>query len=71
MVDQEEPSQEETSKSAETTSKTDPGTSKPGGSLSKHSQDLKLGRRESGKFWKSDRDRFRSVIKSRGLKQVK
>ena len=29
-----------------------------------------VGRRLSGRFWKSDRDRFRSVIKSRGLKQV-
>ena len=38
--------------------------------VSKKSDDLKLGRRESGRFWKSDRDRFRSVIKSKGLKQV-
>lgn len=37
--------------------------------LDKKSQDLSLGRRESGRFWKSSRDRFRSTIKSRGLKQ--
>ena len=28
-----------------------------------------LSRRKSGRFWKADRDRFRSVIKSKGLKQ--
>ena len=27
------------------------------------------GKCKSGRFWKSDRDRFRSVIKSKGLKQ--
>ena len=34
------------------------------------SEDQKLGRPISRKFWKSERDRFRSVIKSKGLKQV-
>lgn len=37
----------------------------------KKCQDLSLSSRVSGRFWKSERDRFRSVIKSRGLKQVK
>ena len=36
----------------------------------KKCQDLSLSSRVSGRFWKSERDRFRSVIKSRGLKQV-
>ena len=62
--------EETTSKIEEQTSKVEPGTSKVDGSLSKKGHDLRLGRRESGRFWKSDRDRFRSVIKSRGLKQV-
>jgi len=30
----------------------------------------RLGRIKSGRFWKSERDRFRSTIKSKGLKQV-
>lgn len=41
------------------------------GGAMKKSHDLSLGRRVSGRFWKSDRDRFRSVIKSRGLKTVR
>lgn len=35
-----------------------------------HSSAMLLGRRKSGKFWKGERDRFRSVIKSKGLKQA-
>jgi rRNA-processing protein CGR1 len=30
----------------------------------------RLGRIKSGRFWKGDRDRFRSTFKSKGLKQV-
>ena len=36
---------------------------------SKHFGDMLLGRRKSGRFWKGERDRFRSVIKTKGLKQ--
>ena len=43
-------------------------TDKP---ISKHSENMKLGRRASGRFWKSERDRFRSTIKSKGLKLVR
>ncbi len=32
-------------------------------------QNIPKGRCKSGRFWKSERDRFRSVIKSKGLKQ--
>ena len=30
---------------------------------------MRLGNKKSGRFWKSDRDRFRSVVKSKGLKE--
>ena len=29
---------------------------------------MRLGNKKSGRFWKSDRDRFKSVVKSKGLK---
>ena len=35
-----------------------------------HSVAMLLGRRKSGRFWKGERDRFRSVIKTKGLKQA-
>ena len=35
-----------------------------------HLNMMRLGHKKSGRFWKSDRDRFRSVVKSKGLKQV-
>jgi len=35
-----------------------------------HSTTKRLGRIKSGRFWKIERDRFRSNVKSKGLKQV-
>ena len=38
--------------------------------VSKREPEIRVkGRCKSGRFWKSERDRFRSVIKSKGLKQ--
>ena len=34
-----------------------------------HEQAMSLGRRKSGRFWKAQRDRFKSVVKPKGLKQ--
>ena len=36
----------------------------------KHSRDMALGHNKSGRFWKSQRDRFRANIKVKGLHQV-
>ena len=36
----------------------------------KHSRDMALGRNKSGRFWKSQRDRFKANIKVKGLHQV-
>ena len=37
--------------------------------ISNHLNKMRLGNKKSGRFWKSDRDRFRSVVKSKGLKE--
>ena len=37
--------------------------------ISNHLNMMRLGNKKSGRFWKSDRDRFRSVVKSKGLKE--
>jgi len=36
--------------------------------ISNHLNMMRLGNKKSGRFWKSDRDRFKSVVKSKGLK---
>merc|ERR1712142_582181 len=36
---------------------------------SQHEEAMSLGRRKSGRFWKGQRDRFKSVVKPKGLKQ--
>ena len=41
-----------------------------GAKSKEHSEAMLLGRRKSGRFWKGERDRFRSVIKTKGLKQA-
>jgi len=42
---------------------------KQGHKRSAHEEAMKLGRRKSGRVWKGQRDRFKSVVKPKGLKQ--
>ena len=36
-----------------------------------HEEAMSLGRRKSGRFWKASRDRFKSVVKSKGVLDAK
>ena len=42
---------------------------KPNIKKDEHLSTMLLGRKKSGRFWKGERDRFRSVVQSKGLKQ--